>query len=79
MRDEKKALETFRRLMQKLVIEQMTKGEAFWHMDVKNTRLCKSVLPCFWGVTAIQVAFSKTASVVCPKSNVRQHSLLPLE
>ena len=24
----------------------MTKREAFWHMDVKNTRLCKSVLPC---------------------------------
>ena len=67
MRDEKKALETFRRLMQKLVIEQMTKGEAFWHMDVKNTRLCKSVLPCFWGVTAIQVAFSKNSKCGVPQ------------
>ena len=25
----------------------MAKREAFWHMDVKNAGLCKSVLPCF--------------------------------
>ena len=28
-------------------LKKMTKREAFWHMDVKNTRLCKSVLPCY--------------------------------
>ena len=29
-------------------LKKMTQREAFLHMDVKNTRLCKSVLPCFW-------------------------------
>ena len=49
MRDEKKPLQTFRRLLTKLLIWKMTKREAFWHVDVKNTRLCKSVLPCLCG------------------------------
>ena len=43
----KKPLQTFRRLLTKLLIWKMTKREAFWHVDVKNTRLCKSVLPMF--------------------------------
>ena len=44
----KKPLQTFRRLLTKLLIWNVTKREAFWHVDVKNTRLCKSVLPCFY-------------------------------
>ena len=46
MRDEKRTLQTGRRLMYKLEFINMTKGEAFWHMDVKNAGLCKSALPC---------------------------------
>ena len=30
-------------------LKKWQKREAFWDMDVKNTRLRKSVLPCVWG------------------------------
>ena len=56
IRDEKKPLQTFRRLLTKLLIWKMTKREAFWHVDVKNTRLCKSVLPCFSRLKSVQGA-----------------------
>ena len=47
MQEEKKDLPTFRGHMYKLKYIRMAKREAFWHMDVKNAGLCKSVLPCF--------------------------------
>ena len=53
----KRLLQTFRRLLTKLLIWKMTKREAFWHVDVKNTRLCKSVLPfweCPWASYSLQ-------------------------
>ena len=57
----KQPLQTFRRLLTKLLIWKMTKREAFWHVDVKNTRLCKSVLPCFSPLNKLSWGYSHLA------------------
>ena len=41
--------------MYKLEFTNMKKFEAFWHMDVKNAGLCKSVLPCFYIPSSNQI------------------------
>ena len=48
MRDEQKSLcKLFVVSLTKLLIWKMTKRKAFWHVDVKNTRLCSCVNPCY--------------------------------
>ena len=46
LRAEKIACATFRREVHKIQFWKIAKNEAFWHIDVKNAGLWKSVLPC---------------------------------
>ena len=47
LRAEKIASATFRREVHKIQFWKIAKSEAFWHIDVENAGLWKSVLPCF--------------------------------
>ena len=49
LRAEKIACATFRREVHKIQFCKIAKNEAFWHIEVKNAGLWKSVLPCFLG------------------------------
>ena len=79
MRAEKKAPPTFRREVQKMQFCKIAKREAFWHVQVKNAGLCKSVLPCFscchW-FTAASIWVPRACDIYRP--NAGDHCGCPL-
>ena len=54
LRAEKIACATFRREVHKIQFWKIAKNEAFWHIDVKNAGLWKSVLPCLYVRTYVR-------------------------